>query len=301
MNENFFGMVIVSNKNMIGDLHIHPKGCGGEIEIDKIFKRSEEMKIDTIGLIGDHSFSGLKKISSFAEKHRIKTLYGVEMYVFCEETGFLLVLYTSHLSALVPFEKIIDTSRKNFLKGLKLYLEYQKDYFRNSDVERIFNNIFSSPYALPNDFFIQLSNKGANVKFFVNDFFEWINRYPIKKNLDNPVMLEDVVEKIGDQKILPVVVAPGKNFRNYSYDFIINFLEKVLNFGISGIEVWSPYNVKSLTSTLLKFVEDKGILATGGGDITFGDDIFRIGYYPCPDMYLSKFLTASSEEQEIEL
>lgn len=294
-------MILVDNINMIGDMHIHPKGCGGEIEIDRIFKRSEEMKIDTIGLIGDHSFNGLKKISPFAEKNRIKIVYGVEMYVFCEETGFLLILYTSHLNALEPFEKIVDTSRKNFLKGLKLYLEYQKDYFRNTDVERNFDRVFSSQYSVPNDFFIQLSNKGANVKFFVNDFFEWIGRYPIKKDCDNPVMLEDVVEKIGDQKILPVVVAPGKNFRNYSHDFIMKFLEKVLNFGISGIEVWSPYNVKSLTSILLKFVEDKGILATGGGDITFEDDLFRIGYYPCPPMYLSKFLTALSEDQEIEL
>jgi len=301
MKKIIFGMILVVSNNMIGDMHIHPKGCGGEIGIDRIFRRSEEMKMSNIGLICDHSYKKLKEVDSVAEKYNIKIVYGVEMYVFCEETGFLLILYAPNISALEPLSDIIDISRKNFLNGLKLYLQYQKEYFRNSDVERVFNNIFSSPYALPNDFFIQLSNKGANVKFFVNDFFEWISRYPIKKNLDSPVMLKDVISKIEALNIVPVVAAPGKNFRSYSYDFIMNFLKKVIGFGISGIEVWSPHNEKPLISALLQLVRDKEILATGGGDIIFEEDLFRIGYYPCPDMYLSKFLTALYKNQGQEL
>ncbi len=69
-------------------------------------------------------------------------------------------------------------------------------------------------------------------------------------------------------------------------------IEKYQEYGLDGVEVWSPYNDEEQTQALTDICKKKKLLMTGGSDFhgSYGEKIVTLGSYSTPKDNLDKLL-----------
>lgn len=95
-----------------------------------------------------------------------------------------------------------------------------------------------------------------------------------------------VLEAIHEAGGIAVLANPGEYS---SYDV----MEKLVNAGLDGIEVWSPKHTEEQTDYLAAYAKKKKLLATGGSNFhgRFNIQCVTVGSYVTPDKQLSELLS----------
>ena len=97
--------------------------------------------------------------------------------------------------------------------------------------------------------------------------------------------VQEVIDEIHGAGGIAVLAHPGK-FDNFEE------IDKYIEMGLDGIEVWSPFNTEEQTQELSQICKKKKLLLTGGSDFhgTYGEKTVTIGSYATPQEHLDKLM-----------
>ncbi|MBR7072567.1 MAG: PHP domain-containing protein, partial [Eubacterium sp.] len=97
--------------------------------------------------------------------------------------------------------------------------------------------------------------------------------------------VQTVIDEIHGAGGIAVLAHPGK-FDNFDE------IEKYIEMGLDGVEVWSPFNTEEQTEALAELCKKKKLLLTGGSNFhgTYGEKTVTIGSYATPQEHLDKLM-----------
>lgn len=104
--------------------------------------------------------------------------------------------------------------------------------------------------------------------------------------------VEEVISEIHDAGGIAILAHPGK------YDNTED-IEKYVELGLDGVEVWSPYNSAELTEQLGAYCKKHKLLQTGGSDFhgMYGRQTVTVGAYATPEEHLDKLMSYKSRKK----
>lgn len=119
--------------------------------------------------------------------------------------------------------------------------------------------------------------KKGYVKNYYEAFTRFIGDYKICFVRKPNPPAEEVLELIRETNGIAIIAHPGASFS-------MEFIDKLINLGIDGIETVHPSHALGKIKKLEKFAKEKNLLATGGSDFHgyFPQDFTNLGKYVIP-------------------
>ncbi|MBU0972986.1 MAG: ribonuclease III [Proteobacteria bacterium] len=271
------------------DLHIHSTASDGSCSPEEILALARKEDVKAISITDHDSIAGIKEILTSIPAQPLEFITGVE--ISCEPPeafkhigsvhllGYGFSVYDPRLNQVLEQAvrardernpRIIE--RLNRL-GLDIRLEEVAARFGAEQIGR--------PHIAE-----LMKEKG-----YVQSFGEAFDKYLGK---DKPayvekfkVSCEDAINIILDAGGLPVLAHPGLLAFNQSRG-LEAFIDRLMEFGLQGIEVYYTDHDPVKTDYLLSLARDKGLLSTGGSDfhgafnqgvaLGRGKDNLHVGY-----------------------
>ena len=132
-----------------------------------------------------------------------------------------------------------------------------------------------------------LMDAGYTDKIF-GDLFNTLFSEASESNVLAPTKypsVEEVIDEVHGAGGIAVLAYPAK-FNNFDE------IDKYVEMGLDGIEVWSPYNSEEQVEMLTALCKKKKLLMTGGSDFhgIYGNHTVTVGSYTTPQEHLDKLL-----------
>lgn len=264
---------------MSADLHCHTKLSDGSLGIDDIITLAKKQGVDTLAITDHDCLAGTIRAKIIGERQGINVIPAVEisstddegnevniLCYFSESPDRLEGLCHRNLVArkraaqlmMIKASQRFPVTPDLILKCAQGSTDVYKTHIMSALVESgVSSNIYGELY---NALFSEEhpSNILAKAKF---------------------ESTASVIETIHDAGGIAVLAHAG-TYKNGD-----SFIDTMIEADIDGIEVWTPHHNKETTNRLLKYAEDKSILALGGSDFhgRYNRFCVSIGDYSTPD------------------
>lgn len=259
------------------DLHLHTNASDGSWGVTQLLKEIRQKNISIFSITDHDSITNVKKMLKIKDKINLDFIPGVEISTTLNNKEYHITTYCCEF----------EHQKLNSI--LKFNRKIRKEF--NRDIIRFFEK--ESNKELINKYFDYNNNKDRggwkSLNFLIDkglvkdlkDFFKKIS--PMNEEMIFPSP-KKVIEVIHDSGGYAFLAHPASYF---SGDLLErNFLKEWLNFGIDGIEVYSPY-LKELKDAdhYIRFCNNHNLMISSGSDC-HGDFIEerKVGK---PEIYLS--------------
>ncbi|MDZ7672509.1 MAG: PHP domain-containing protein [Halanaerobiales bacterium] len=242
---------------MFVDLHLHTTYSDGSFTPEELILEAKKLNYSAIAVTDHDTVAGLNQVIQFGKKYGIETVPGIEFntsYKNCDVhiLGYFIDRKSNKLLKLL--KKIKDERRERIEKMIRL-LDKQFGFKINmKEIKEISsNNILGRGHIA----------RLLTEKNYVDSWEEVFNKYIgrgkpgyVDRNKITPFEAIDIIK---EAEGIPVIAHPG---------LITNqqIIDQLINYGVSGIEVYYTEHDNKMTEKYLKFAKRNELLITGGSD-----------------------------------
>jgi predicted metal-dependent phosphoesterase TrpH len=272
------------------DLHFHSKYSDGKLSVTEIANKLIRSNIKYCALADHDSVNGLKKMKKELDNTSVNFITGVEMTALYGDKEIHILIYDFDIDKAINIleerNEIVEKQRTKELEtAIKLF---KKEGFKVS------NNLKPAPkqptgLTIALDVYNKKENRNSLIKkhgHLLNEE-EFYNFYQAKggpcHTPKSGVDANWVIKKFAPLTKNIILAHPF-----VPVSFTIKPLKKediikLINMGITGIEVYHDKNSVEKIQFLEKFVAKNNLFYTGGSDSHFEAGNTRIGYYTNKD------------------
>lgn len=279
---------------MAADLHCHTKLSDGSLGIDDLIILAKKQGINTISITDHNCQAGNIRGELIGKRHDVKVIPGVEISSTDEETGeeVDILCYLADSPA-----RLEGLCRRNMMACKKasqfMILGTAKKYNVTPDL------IVKCATGSTNIYICHIMRSLVE-SGFTNEFYGDIYKELFSKDSPSSVYVKakyadtkEVIDAIHESGGIAVVSHPGR----YSDELI----EKIISYGVDGLEVWCPDNTEEQSEKYLKITKQNKILALGGSDFKgmYNKTPITVGSYITPDKQLDELLSYKSKQKRL--
>ncbi|MCP4179683.1 MAG: PHP domain-containing protein [bacterium] len=279
------------------DLHIHTSySPDADFCIEKIIDIAEKSCMEKISFTDHNTIEAHKELVSKNIKTNIEIITGIELDCSFNCKNFHLLGYNidinsddfdNWLNVFTKREMDAVPERISKLQSLGFIIDKNEVYQRAGDsipqeelmAEIILENKdnHNHPKLTP-----YMKNGSRSDMPLINFFWDFFSQ---GKPIHIPVEylnINDAISMIKDNGGIPILAHPGANFKND-----IEFVKKIMNHGIEGIEAISSYHTPELTELFLDLTNKEKYLISCGSDFHGKNKpLIKIGDFDCKDEQL---------------
>ncbi len=279
---------------MSADLHCHTKLSDGSLGIDDLIILAKKQGINTIAITDRNCQAGNVRGELTGKRHDVKVIPGVELSSTDAESGeeIDILCYLADSPA-----RLEGLCRRNMLAGKKasqfMILGAAKKYNITPDL------IVKCATGSTNIYICHIMRALVECGF-TNEFYGDVYKELFSKDSKDSVYFKaqyadtkEVIDAIHESGGIAVMARPGV----YSDEIV----EKVISYGIDGIEVWCPENSEEQTEKLLRLAKQKKFLALGGSDFRgmYNSRKITVGDYATPDKQLDELMSYKAKQKRL--
>lgn len=270
---------------MAGDLHCHTKLSDGSMGIDDIIVLAEKCGITTLAITDHDCLAGTVRARLIGERHGIKVVQGVEISAhdseLNKEVHILCYLADSP-------DRLEGLCHRNLLARKRaaqiMMIKAAQRYPITPDL--ILKCAQGSTNVYPVHIMAALVESGVTTELYGDLYKELFAEKGTGSILVKPKFPEptEVIEAIHNAGGVAVLAHPG--------DFDgTPLLEKLLDVGLDGIEIWCPQHTDEQIEAFEKFAKKNKLLAVGGSDFHGRNNkcCVTLGKYSVPESNLNEF------------
>ena len=271
---------------MAADLHCHTKLSDGSVGIEDLIVIASKSGIDTIAITDHDCIAGTVRGQVIGKRYGVTVIPGVELSAFDVEAGKSVHILSYLADAPDRLEAICRrTSVARKRAGQIMMLKVAARFPITS--EFIISHASGSTNLFKQHIMHALMDAGYTDELF-GDLFHALFSPDSASNILAPTKyptIQEVLDEIHGAGGIAVLAHPGK-FDNFEE------IEKYVEMGLDGVEVWSPFNTEEQTQQLIALCKKKKLLLTGGSNFhgTYGEKTVTLGSHPTPKEHLDKLL-----------
>ncbi|MCR5207875.1 MAG: PHP domain-containing protein [Eubacterium sp.] len=271
---------------MAADLHCHTKLSDGSVGIEDLIVIAHKSGIDTIAITDHDCIAGTVRGQVIGKRYGVTVVTGVELSSFDSEAGKKVHLLSYLADSPDRLEAICrKTSVARKRAGQIMMLKVAARFPITN--EFIINHASGSTNLYKQHIMHALMDAGYADKPF-GELYNTLFTPESETNVLAPTKypgIEETINEIHGAGGIAILAHPGK-FDNFDE------IEKYIELGLDGIEVWSPFNTPEQTEMLTELCKKKKLLLTGGSDFhgTYGEKTVTIGQYSTPQEHLEKLM-----------
>lgn len=271
---------------MAADLHCHTKLSDGSVGIEDLIVIAQKSGIDTIAITDHDCLAGTVRGQVIGKRYDVNVIPGVELSAFDSEVGkkvHILCYLAEKPDRLEGLCKRTSVARKR--AGQIMMLKVAARFPVSNDF--IINHASGSTNLFKQHIMHALMDAGYTNEIFGNLYHALFDS-DSETNLLAPVKypeIDDVIEEVHNAGGIAVLAHPSL-FDN------ISEIDKYIELGIDGIEVWHPSASDEDIEALSKICKKNKLLLTGGSDFhgIYGNKTVTIGTCTTPNEHLDKLL-----------
>ena len=276
---------------MRGDLHCHTKLSDGSLGIDDIIVLAQKGGVDTLAVTDHDCLAGTVRAKLIGERHGIKVIQGVEISSYDSETDS--EVYILGYQADSP-DRLEGLCHRNLIARKRaaqfMMIKAAQKFPITTDL--VLKCAQGSTSVYPVHIMSALVESGVTTELYGDLYKELFvdggeNNILIKPKFSEPA---EVIEAIHDAGGIAVLASAGK-FEN------TGLIERLVDAGLDGIEVWCPEHSEETTQRLAEFAKKNKILALGGSNFhgRNNKNCVTIGSHPIPDQNFNEFINYKSK------
>lgn len=271
---------------MAADLHCHTKLSDGSVGIEDLIVIAQKSGIDTIAITDHDCLAGTVRGQVIGKRYGVNIIPGVELSAFDSEAGkkvHILCYLAEKPDRLEGLCKRTSVARKR--AGQIMMLKVASRFPISNDF--IINHASGSTNLFKQHIMHALMDAGYTNKIF-GDLYHVLFDSDSETNLLAPVKypeVNDVIEEVHNAGGIAVLAHPS-TFDNFDE------IDKYIELGLDGIEVWYPTATDEDIEKLSKICKKNKLLMTGGSDFhgIYGDKTVTLGSCTTPDEHMDKLL-----------
>lgn len=271
---------------MAADLHCHTKLSDGSVGIEDLIVIAQKSGIDTIAITDHDCLAGTVRGQVIGKRYGVNIIPGVELSAFDSEAGkkvHILCYLAEKPDRLEGLCKRTSVARKR--AGQIMMLKVASRFPISNDF--IINHASGSTNLFKQHIMHALMDAGYTNKIF-GDLYHVLFDSDSETNLLAPVKypeVNDVIEEVHNAGGIAVLAHPS-TFDNFDE------IDKYIELGLDGIEVWYPTVTDEDIEKLSKICKKNKLLMTGGSDFhgIYGDKTVTLGSCTTPDEHMDKLL-----------
>jgi predicted metal-dependent phosphoesterase TrpH len=271
---------------MAADLHCHTKLSDGSVGIEDLIVIAQKSGIDTIAITDHDCLAGTVRGQIIGKRYGVNIIPGVELSAFDNEAGkkvHIICYLAEKPDRLEGICKRTAVARKR--AGQIMMLKVAARFPVSNDF--IVSHASGSTNLFKQHIMHALVDAGYTNEIYGN-LYEALFSPESETNLLAPIKypsVEEVLEEIHGAGGVAVLAHP------YKYDNIPE-LEKYVELGLDGVEVWHPTATESNIEEMSKLCKQYKLLMTGGSDFhgMYGRSTVTLGTCVTPDEHLDKLL-----------
>lgn len=278
---------------MAADLHCHTKLSDGSVGIEDLIVIAQKSGIETIAITDHDCLAGTVRGQVIGKRYGVNVISGVELSAFDESAGKKVHIISYLADAPDRLERICKkTSVARKRAGQIMMLKVAARFPVTS--EFIINHASGSTNLFKQHVMHSLMDAGYTDEIF-GELYTTLFDPSSETNVLAPTKypsVEEVIEEIHNAGGIAILSHPGK-YDNESE------IDKYIELGLDGIEVWSPYNSPELTERMIAVCKKHKILQTGGSDFhgIYGRHTVTVGSYATPKEHLDKLMSYKSRKK----
>ena len=271
---------------MAADLHCHTKLSDGSVGIEDLIVIAQKSGIDTIAITDHDCLAGTVRGQVIGKRYGVNVISGVELSAFDSQAGkkvHILCYLADKPDRLEGLCKRTSVARKR--AGQIMMLKVASRFPVSNDF--IINHASGSTNLFKQHIMHSLMDAGYTNEIY-GELYDALFSRESETNLLAPVKypeVDSVIEEIHNAGGIAVLAHPSL------YD---NFdeIDKYIELGLDGIEVWSPYATDSDIENLSEICKKNKLLLTGGSDFhgIYGRHTVTLGSCITPDEHVSKLM-----------
>ena len=271
---------------MSADLHCHTKLSDGSMGIEDIIILAEKQGVTALSITDHDCMAGNIRAKVIGDRHGISIIHGVEISATDSDTQeeVHLLCYLSDSP-----DRLEGLCHRNLVARKKA-----AQYMTLKAAQR---------YPITPDFVLKCAQGSTNVynvhimsalvesgldtsicgDLYKKLFGKGTRGITVRPVFEDSISVLNAIHEAGG---IAVLAHPG-DYSSYAV------MEKLIDAGLDGIEVWSPKHTQEQTDYLASFAKKKKLLATGGSDFhgRFNTQCVTLGSYSMPDKQLSELLS----------
>ena len=271
---------------MAADLHCHTKLSDGSVGIEDLIVIANKSGINTIAITDHDCIAGTVRGQVIGKRYGVTVIPAVELSAFDNEAGKSVHIISYLADSPDRLEAICrKTSVARKRAGQIMMLKVAARFPITS--EFIINHASGSTNLYKQHIMHALMDAGYTDELF-GELYHKLFSTDSENNILAPTKYPDVqtvIDEIHGAGGIAVLAHPGK-FDNFDE------IEKYVEMGLDGVEVWSPFNTEEQTEALAELCKKKKLLLTGGSNFhgTYGEKTVTIGSYATPQEHLDKLM-----------
>ena len=271
---------------MAADLHCHTKLSDGSVGIEDLIVIAQKSGIDTIAITDHDCLAGTVRGQVIGKRYGINIIPGVEISAFDSEAGkkvHIISYLAEKPDRLEGICKRTSVARKR--AGKIMMLKVASRFPMSNDF--IVGHASGSTNLFKQHIMHALVDAGYTNEIY-GDLYNALFSPDSETNLLAPIKypeVDEVIKEIHGAGGVAVLAHP------YKYNNIPE-LEKYIEMGLDGAEVWHPTATDENIEELSKLCKKHKILLTGGSDFHgfYGRHTVTLGTCMTPDEHVDKLM-----------
>lgn len=280
---------------MSGDLHCHTRLTDGSMGIEDIIALAKNRGVDTIAITDRDCQAGTVRAKIIGERNGVRVIPGVELSSLDDDGQVVNILcympdYADRLEGLCH-RNAAATKRA----AQKMMIKAAKRFPITADVIKRCAAGSTNLY-IPH-IMHALMECGATTSIYSDLYYELFSPESDNNIIETPAYASvwDVLADIRDAGGISVLARPA------SYQNADALLEKMIEAGIDGIEVWHPSADKAASEKLYALGKKHKLLMVGGSDFRgmYNREPISLGAVLTPKTQLSEFLGYKAKRRRL--
>ncbi|MCQ2471600.1 MAG: PHP domain-containing protein [Clostridia bacterium] len=271
---------------MSADLHCHTKLSDGSMGIEDIVILAKKQGLGTIAITDHDCMAGNIRAKVIGDRHNVNVIHGVEISSTDSETQeeVHLLCYMSDSP-----DRLEGLCHRNLVARKKaaqyMMLKTAQRYPITPDLVLKCAQGSTNVYTV--HIMAALVESGIetsiNCDLYRKLFGKTARSFVVRPTFEDSI---EVLKAIHEAGGIAVLAHPGK-YSSYA------IMEKLVDAGIDGIEVWTPEHDEEQTAYLAAYAKKKKLLSVGGSDFhgRFNTNRVTLGSYQTPDKQLSELIS----------
>ena len=242
---------------MFTDLHLHTTYSDGSFTPEELVLKAKKLNYSAIAVTDHDTVAGLDQVIKLGNKYNLEIVPGIEFNTSYKNNDIhILGYYIDNKSKeLLKLLNRIKNERKKRIEKMINLLDKKFNFKISIDeIKKI-----SSNNILGRGHIARLLTEKNYVDNWEEVFDKYIGRGKpgyVNRNKITPFEAIDIIKKSNG---IPVIAHPGL-IENQQ------IIEQLINYGVSGIEVFYPEHNKKTTKKYLELAKGNELLITGGSD-----------------------------------
>ena len=245
------------------DMHMHTNYSDGELSPDELIKLAIERNVGTMAITDHDTIRGIKTVDK-SKYPDIKIIDGIELSAKVDKGQLHILGYGIDLENVSLNRKMSELQTNSINSVITVYAQIKKDYGIRFDYNDLVS-LFTANHNLGRPDLAKLCIKYGFASTVQEVFDKYlIPAYEKNRSYSKGLTYNECIELINNSGGIPVLAHP-KSLKLEEKEFV-DFLKKMIDCGLQGIEVYHSSHSKEEMELYKKIALEYGLLISGGSD-----------------------------------